>query len=301
MTDERLWSNVIFFLQIISNGLVTGAIFALVAVGFSLVFGVLGVFNVAHADFYTLGAYSAVWITVGTGLGSVFAPVAGAVIGAASGLLLYWLVLRRFSQHDLLTVFVATLGASYFIQNLLARVVGPDTKYAPSLFPTKTLVLFGDVRILVSQVVVLGAAIVLCLALHAWVQNSRIGRDMRAVSENERLAQSVGVNATMTMSITIAVGSAVAGLGGVIVTNFTQTANPYLAVQLGLPMIIVTMVAGAGSIAGTLVIGLGLGVIQSIASAFIGSSWQSIAGLVILVLVLVIRPQGLFGKRARLV
>lgn len=286
-------------IQIIIDGASIGATYSLVALGFTLVFGVLGVLNVAHADFYMLGAYVTLWIGTNAAAGPGPGAIVAIVAGAAAGVLLYLVVLRRIRQEETLAIFIATLGVSFFIQNLVARIVGPDTRASKPLFGT-TFYDIGGVQISNAQILLLGGTAVIAIALIVWIGRSNVGRDMRAVAESGFLARVVGVNVVATMVITIGVASAIAAAGAVLVTNVTQTVSPFLANEISLKMFIVALVAGAGSVGGAVIAGLGLGIAESFAVAYLGSSWQNVVGLVILVGVLMVRPQGLFGRVARI-
>jgi branched-chain amino acid transport system permease protein len=289
---------VIHFLQIVVDGLVIGSTYALVALGFTLVFGVVGVLNVAHADFYMLGAFVSVWIGVNAGLGAAAGIIAAILAAALAGIALYVIVLRRLAKEQMMAVFIATLGVSFFIQNFVARIVGPDTKAASPLFESEFHDI-GGVAISDAQILLLTATAVLGIGVIKWISLSGVGRSMRAVAENPTLSRGIGINIALVLVITIVVASAIAALGGVLVTNVTHTVSPFMSTEIALKMFIVAMVAGAGSVGGALIAGIGLGVIESFAVAYVGSSWQHIVGLLILVLVLMVRPNGLFGKVAR--
>jgi branched-chain amino acid transport system permease protein len=284
--------------QIIFDGVVIGSTYALVALGFTLVFGVVGVMNVAHSDFYMLGAYVSLWIGTNAGLGTVVGVLAAIAAGAGAGLLLYLVILRQLSQEQMMAVFIATLGLSFFIQNFVARFVGPDTVASTPLFHS-SFHSVGGIAVSDAQMLLLAATAVLGVGLVKWIGLSGIGRSMRAVAENGPLARMVGINVAMVLVVTVMVASAIAALGGVLVTNVTQTVSPFLSNEIALKMFIVAMVAGAGSVGGAVIAGVGLGIVESFAVAYLGSSWQHIAGFAILVAILMVRPRGLFGKVAR--
>jgi branched-chain amino acid transport system permease protein len=285
-------------IQIIVDGVVIGSTYALVALGFTLVFGVVGVLNVAHADFYMLGAFVSVWVGTNAHLGTVVGLLASVAAGALAGLAVYVVVLRRLKQDQVMAVFIATLGLSFFLQNFVARVAGPDTVAATPLFHS-SFHHIGGVAVSDAQLLLVASTAILALGLIKWIGLSDIGRSMRAVAENGPLARMVGINVAVVLVVTIMVASAIAALGGVLVTNVTQTVSPFLSNEIALKMFIVAMVAGAGSVGGAVIAGLGLGIIESFAVAYLGSSWQHIAGFVLLVAVLMVRPRGLFGKVAR--
>jgi branched-chain amino acid transport system permease protein len=197
-----------------------------------------------------------------------------------------------------MAVFIATLGLSFFVQNFVARVVGPDTVAATPLFSSGFHDIAG-VAVSDAQIVLVASTAVLAVGLVKWISISDIGRSMRAVAENGPLARMVGINVAAVLIVTVMVASAIAALGGVLVTNVSQTVSPFLSNEVALKMFIVAMVAGAGSVGGAVIAGIGLGIVESFAVAYLGSSWQHIAGFVILVVVLMVRPRGLFGKVAR--
>lgn len=285
-----------YVVQIVVDGVVIGSTYALVALGFTLVFGVLGTLNMAHADFYMLGAYVSLW--VGTSVGTLVGILAAVLAGAIAGALLYVIILRRLDQQDTVPAFIATIGISYFLENFIARIVGPQTQPSPPLFASTYHYIYG-VAISDAQILLIGATIVIGAAMSRWVGSSNIGRDMRALAENNFLARTVGVRAGLVMMVTLSVASGIAALGGVLVTNVTLTVTPFMAVEIAVDMFVVAMVAGAGSIGGSVVGGLGLGIAESFAVAYLGSAWQYIVGLLLLIVVLMVRPQGLFGRATR--
>jgi branched-chain amino acid transport system permease protein len=283
-------------IQIVVDGVVIGSTYALVALGFTLVFGVLGTLNMAHADFYMLGAYVSLW--VGTSVGALAGVLAAVLAGAAAGALLYLVILRRLDQQDVVPAFIATIGISFFLENIVARVVGPQTQPSPPLFPSTFHYIYG-VAISDAQILLIGATIIIGIGMSKWVGSSSLGRDMRALAENNFLARTVGVRAGLVMMVTLAVASAIAALGGVLVTNVTLTVTPFMSIEIAVDMFVVAMIAGAGSIGGSVVGGLGLGIAESFAVAYLGSGWQYIVGLLLLIVVLMVRPQGLFGRATR--
>jgi branched-chain amino acid transport system permease protein len=284
--------------QVIVDGLSIGSTYALVGVGFTLVFGVLGILNGAHADFYMLGAFVSLWIGTNAGAGALLGVLAAIPAGAVAGLILYVIALRRLSSEELTSVFIATLGVSFFLQYFVARIVGPEVHSSPPLFQS-TFHDIGGVFISDAQILLIGSTVIVTAALMLWIGKTTIGRDMRAVAENSFLARAVGVRAGVVMAVTIAIASAIAALGGVLVTNVSLTVTPFLSNEVALKMFVVAMVAGAGSVGGAAVAGIGLGIAESVTVAYAGSQWQDVAPLLILVLVLMFRPQGLFGKEAR--
>lgn len=286
------------FLQSLTEGLVLGSTYALVALGFTLVFGVLGVLNVAHPDFYMAGGYATWYVlgTVGGGIGMGF--VTAIAVGIIAAIVLYYVVLKRIPSDQPMGVFIATLGISMFLQNVIARVVGPDDRSFPALLPVPFhhvgLILVSD-----SEILVLGLMVGLVLALFWWIGRTSMGREIRAVSENRRVARMLGVNVSLVMITTLVVACVIAGVTGFVFGNLYGAINPFMAQPVALKMFVVSLVAGAGSFRGAVSVGLALGVLEALTASYIGSSWQDMGGLVALVAVLFLRPQGLFGSPVR--
>ncbi len=284
--------------QVGIDGIVIGSSYVLVALGFTLIFGVLKIMNVAHADVYMLGALIGLWVNSDTPLGSALWIAAALAAGAVFGGLLYLVVLRRLGQEQMLAIFIATLGVSFFVEYLIARILGSQARALPGLFRSRFHEMAG-VRISDAQILLLGATAAITVGLLAWMKYTSSGRNLRAVAENRLLADAVGVDTTAVTLTAVAVASAVAALGGVLVSNTTLTISPFSADEIALKMMVVTIVAGPGSVTGAALAGFMLGVVESASVAYLGSQWQNPVGLVVLCVLLLVRPQGLFGRSAR--
>jgi branched-chain amino acid transport system permease protein len=287
------------FAQVVLNGLVLGSEYVLVAIGFTLIFGVMGVMNVAQADFYALGPFVMIWISVNAGLGLALGAIIGMLSGLVLGVLYYWLVLKRLGEKDFLAAFIASVGVSYFIENLLTSIVGSQGSPVPGLLPDTFHVWVGLI-ISDPQLLLLGCTVVITVALLVCLSRTSFGRDVRAVAESRFLAAASGVNVRFVMVGSVAVASAIATIGGVLVSSTTLTVNPFSGGDIVLQMFVVAIVAGMGSVGGAAVAGFGLGIIESLTVQYWGSSWEMVSGLLVMVVVLMIRPQGLFGKKVRI-
>ena len=287
------------FLQVVLNGLVIGSEYVLVAIGFTLIFGVMGVMNVAQADFYALGAFVMIWVSVNAGLGIVVGAIIGMLSGLVFGLLYYFLVLRRLGEKDFFAAFIASVGVSYFIENLLTSIVGSQGQSVPPLVPY-VFHKWGGLLISDPQLVLLAATVVITVGLLIVLGKTPFGRDIRAVSESRFLAAASGVNCRAVMIGSVLVASVIATIGGVLVASTTLTVTPFSGGDVVLEMFVVAIVAGMGSVGGAALAGFGLGIIESMTVAYIGSSWEQVAGLLVLVVVLIARPQGLFGRQVRI-
>jgi len=295
------------FLQYVIDGLGTGTLYVLVAIGFTLVFGVMGLMNVAHADFYMLAAFGLFFLGGPEGLGwgvpaATLAVLTGALI---VGFALFHLVLKRLDKEIMIAFFVGTLGVSFFLENLVAKLADFRVRSVPSLFAIHTYVVNG-LYITNSVVVSLAAALVITFGLLAFLRYTETGHLLRAVAENAGLAQAVGIKTERMTLLAVLIASSIAVVGGLLYANTTSTADPFVANNVSLKMFAVAIVAGIGSVGGALVVGLFLGIAESLTlwvgvrGGFDGSQWQNVIGLVLMVVVLMTRPNGLFGKFERI-
>lgn len=287
------------FLQVVLNGLIIGSEYVLVAIGFTLIFGVMGVMNVAQADFYALGAFVMIWVGVNAGLGIVAGAVIGMLSGIILGLLYYFLVLSRLGEKDFFAAFIASVGVSYFIENLLTSIVGSQGQLVPPLL-TPTFHTWFGLLISTPQILLLGCTILITVGLLLMLSKTSFGRDVRAVSESRFLAAASGVNCRAVIIGSVVIASVIATIGGVLVAGTTLTITPFSGGDVVLEMFVVAIVAGMGSVGGAALTGFGLGVIESMTVAYVGSSWEQVSGLLVLVVILLIRPQGLFGRQVRI-
>ncbi len=287
-----------YFTQFLIDGLAIGSLYVLVTIGFTLVFGVMGLLNVAHADLYMVAVFVFLGVAQDLHFGIVLGAIAGIAAAGLVGALLFWQVIRRIDRNRTLSMFVATLGVSYFLENLVAKFVQFRTEAVPPLFQSK----FYDVSNLhfsTGQIVLVGSTLIIAVGLSQWLRRSNTGKLMRAVSENTHLAELVAIDTVRIMAIAVILASVIAGIGGLLVANTTLSVNPFVANDVSLKMFAVAVVAGVGSVDGALVVGLFLGMIESLTVGYFGSQWETVIGLGAMIIVLLVRPQGLFGKRLR--
>jgi branched-chain amino acid transport system permease protein len=287
------------FVQYLIDGIGVGCLYALLATGFTLIFGVMGIMNVAHADLYMAAVFGFLWIGADAGLGIAAGALAGVGIACVLGAVVFFGVLDRIDQSRPLALFIATLGVSYVIENVTARLVDFQTRSIPPLFPSQQLTLFG-LRLTTAQLVLLGVTVLLALGLTLWLQRTSVGRFTRAVAEDPVLAELVAIDTRRVRLTSVIIAAAMAAVGGLFVANTTLSIDPFVADRVSLKMFAVAVVAGIGSVQGALVVGLLLGMIEAITVGYGGSEWQSVVGLLAMVVVLMIRPNGLFGRARRI-
>ena len=238
-------------------------------------------------------------------LGVLAATISVLIGSLLVGFAMFHLILKRLDKEIMIAFFVATLGVSFFLENLVAKLADFRVRSVPALFTTHAYVIEG-LYITNSVMVSLAAALIITFGLLAFLNYTEPGQLLRAVAENAMLANGVGINTRGMTLLAVLIGSCIAVIGGLLYANTTSTADPFVANTVSLKMFAVAIVAGIGSVGGALVVGLCLGIAESLTlwvgvrGGFDGSQWQNVIGLVLMVVVLMTRPHGLFGKFERI-
>ena len=294
-----------FFQQLI-NGLALGSIYALIALGYTMVYGVLRFINFAHSDVLMLGAFAAFYLApvLTPILGAASIPLAFAVIVlsalicACLGMLIEFLAYRPLRSRPRLTVLITAIGVSLFIEftGQHEKVFGAATKSFPTLLP-KSDVGFGGLHVSSNDLVVLVLTAVLLAALWFIVQKTKLGMAMRAVSFNEQAASLMGVNVNRIISLTFGLGSALAAVAGIFYAMRAPGIEPLMGIQPGLRAFIAAVLGGIGNLPGAALGGLLLGVLETVFGGIPGvSNYRDAIAFAILILILLFRPAGLLGK-----
>jgi len=293
------------FLQQLFNGLFLGAIYALIALGYTMVYGILRFINFAHGEIYMVGAFTgyfmAGWLLNAVGLDPgwiilILVLLVSMVTCALLGVAIEWLVYRPLRNRPRLTVLITAIGVSLFLQYGGQSWLGAAPRAFPTLLP-KTSLSLGPVQATNLQVVVLVITGILILALRFFVMKTRLGKAMRAVSHNVQAASLMGINNDRVITVTFAVGSALAAAAGVLYAINYPTINPLMGLMPGLKAFVAAVLGGIGSIPGAAVGGLVLGVVETFAggSTFL-SPYRDAIAFGLLVLLLLFKPGGLMGK-----
>lgn len=283
----------------IVNGLALGMAYALIAVGYSMVFGVLRLINFSHGSVYAFGAYMVYFFTsIKVGL---FPSLLIAIL--LSGLLALTVdkvalePLRKKKSIPIATL-ITTIGMSFIIQNTLSvdYIFGADKRGFPSLnlFPP---ILIGNLTIQSSQIIMLVVAVLLLGVLTFIVQRTKVGLAMRAVEQNTRAAHMMGVNVNFVISLTFFIGGACAAIAGTLIAGYYGIISPTMGSTIGLKAFAAAVVGGIGMLHGAVVGGLVVGVAECIAAQYLGSNVRDPMAFVILILILIIKPTGFFGKK----
>ena len=287
------------FIQQLINGLSLGAIYALIALGYTMVYGVLRFINFAHSDVFMVGAFAGFYIGRGMAresLASGLVALAGAMLAcAALSVVIERLAYRPLRQRSKLTVLITAIGVSLLLENLGQFVFGAAPKAFPTLFPVHTFKL-ADLVISSNQLVVLVTALALLGALQYIVLRTKIGTAMRAVSFNQQAAALVGINNDRIISFTFALGSALAAAGGILYSLNYQAIDPLMGVLPGLKAFVAAVLGGIGNIPGAALGGLLLGVVETFVNGSRFSTFTDAIAFAILIGILLFRPAGLLGK-----
>ena len=286
------------FLNQILNGLSTGGMYALVAVGYTMVYGIAKMINFAHGEIIMVGAYIAYVATTLMGLPwylSVLLAVAGcALLGVVTEKVAY----KPLRNSGGLSVLITAIGVSYLLQNIFLVLFGSAAKTFPSYIPAGSVNFLGLTMSYVSLLSLVLTA-VCTISLLLFINKTKVGKAMRAVSEDKGAAELMGINVDSTISLTFAIGSALAAVAGIIYGMSYSLINPYIGAMLGIKAFISAVLGGIGSIPGAMVGGLVIGVAEAFTIAYISSTVSDAVVFGILIFILLVKPAGLFGKNIR--
>ncbi len=287
------------FLQQLLNGLSLGAIYALIALGYTMVYGVLRFINFAHSDVFMVGAFIGYYlgklVPEGTLWGGL-AVLAGAMLGCAVlGIIIERLVYRPLRGGPTLNVLITAIGVSLLLEYTGQIVFGAAPRTFPAIFPA-TAVHLGTLTISSNQLFVIGVALALMIALQLIVFKTKIGTAMRAVSLNPKAAQLVGVNNNVIISFTFGLGSALAAAGGILYALNYPSIDPLMGVMPGLKAFVAAILGGIGNIPGAALGGLLLGTVETFVAGSQFSTYKDAIAFAILIMILLFKPAGLLGK-----
>ena len=278
------------------NGLRSGSIYALIALGYTMVYGIAKMINFAHGDIIMVGAY----ILFVTGVGGLGLPPAVTVIAAIVLCALFGVLAEKIAYKPLrnappLAVLITAIGVSYFLQNLVLILMGATPIPFASIINVPAVSL-GGITISGITIVTLGVTIVCMTALLLFVQKTKTGAAMRAVSEDRGAAELMGINVNRTISLTFAIGSGLAAVAGLLFICQYESLQPTLGALPGIKAFVAAVLGGIGSIPGAILGGIVLGIIESLAKAYISTELADVISFLMLVIVLLICPAGIMGK-----
>ena len=287
-----------FLFQII-NGLHIGSIYALVALGYSMVYGIVKLINFAHGDIIMVGAYAAYVLLVLCGLPVWVAVIGSIVFCALAGVLIERIAYRRLlvKEAPRISLLITAIGVSYLLQNAALLIWSSNPKTFTSVVTGEALSLFGgQMQISKVTLVAIAACVVIMVALMLFTGKSKVGTAMRAVSEDKGAAQLMGINVNTTISITFAIGSGLAAIAGVLLCSAYPTLMPTTGSLPGIKAFTAAVFGGIGSIPGAFIGGILLGIIEIFAKAYISTQLSDAIVFAVLIVVLLVKPDGLLGK-----
>jgi len=287
------------FLQQVINGISLGSVYALLALGYTMVYGVLRFINFAHSDVFMVGSYVGFYLgpllpreTILGGLVSLVAAMLGC---ALLGILIERLAYKPLRQKSKLTVLITAIGVSLLIESLAQKFFEARTKPFPPIFPVRTLNI-GELSISTTQLIIIAITVILLFGLHYVVHKTKVGTAMRAAAHNLEAASLVGINTNGIITFTFALGSALAGAGGILYSVNYGSVDPLMGVMPGLKAFIAAVLGGIGHIPGAALGGLLLGLIETFLKGSRFSTYTDAAAFAILILMLLFRPAGMLGK-----
>jgi len=293
------------FFQQLANGVAWGSIYALIALGYTMVYGILRLINFAHGDVYMVGAFAAYFLARALGVGTVVnaSPLMAAVVLLGSmaicamlGVLIELLAYRPVRKSSRLTALITAIGVSLFLENAGIRIFGADPKFFPQVIAPRTIQLAEGVLVTNHQIMVVLVSLVLMVALTLFIQRTRTGKAMRAVAFNRDAASLMGIPVDRIITITFAVGSALAAAAGFLVGLTNPKIEPLMGIMPGIKAFVAAVLGGIGSIPGAMIGGLLMGISEYVVVGYITSTYRDAIAFVILIVVLLIKPAGLLGR-----
>ncbi|MFF5996368.1 branched-chain amino acid ABC transporter permease [Lysinibacillus sp. KU-BSD001] len=286
------------WIQQLVNGISLGSIYALIALGYTMVYGIIKLINFAHGDVFMLGAFIGFYAIARWDMHFIPALILAMALCAVIGVIIERVAYKRLRNATRIAALITAIGVSLLIEYTVIFFRGPSPEAYPKVIENKTIEILGA-QIGVQSILILVISFVLMMLLQFIVHQTKIGKAMRAVSHDADAARLMGINVDNTISATFAIGSALAGAAGVIFGIYYTRIDPLMGVLPGLKAFVAAVLGGIGIIPGAMVGGLVLGVVETIVSALGYSLWRDAAAFVILILILIIRPSGIFGKNTR--
>lgn len=284
------------FQQLI-NGISLGGIYALMALGYTMVYGIINLINFAHGDIYMVGAYVGFALTTFFNLGFLPSLLISMAITSLLGIIIEKVAYKPLRKSTRIAALITAISVSLFLQYTMMYFVGPQTRTFPEVLENKSLrFLNGNVILDMKNIYILVITIILMVALQFIVKKTKMGKAMRATSFDSEAAELMGINVNKVISFTFAMGSALAGAAGVLVGTYYNTINPLMGSLPGLKAFVAAVLGGIGIIPGAVLGGFSLGMIETIVSANGGLVFKDAVAFLILVLVLLVKPNGLLGK-----
>lgn len=285
----------VIFLRTLIGGLNLGAIYALIALGYSMVYGIAKMLNFAHGDIIMIGAYSGIVIVTGLGLPPIIAILLSCVICACLGMLIETLAYKPLRQASSLSVLITAIGVSYFLQNIALLIFGSQQKAYPS-FGDLGFFEFAGVKVDYITVMTLAITAIIMVGLTLFVNKTKMGKAMKATSEDKGAAELMGISSDKTILLTFAIGSFLAAIASAFYGATYVYIKPTTGSMPGIKAFTAAVFGGIGSLPGAMLGGIMLGVVEQFAKVYISTLWSDAIVFAVLIIVLLVKPTGLLGK-----
>jgi branched-chain amino acid transport system permease protein len=291
------------FLQQLVNGITWGSVYALIALGYTMVYGILRLINFAHGDIYMLGAFfgyfaaRALGAAVSSGPGNALLVLAAAMVGCGVvGFVIERLAYRPVRKSSRLAALITAIGVSLLLENGGILLFGADPKFFPQVIASRNLALGAGVTISNQQVIILVVSLTLMLGLRFIVLHTRVGKAMRAVSHSHTAAALMGISVDRIISFTFVLGSTLAGAAGMLVALQNPKIEPLMGIMPGLKAFVAAVLGGIGNIPGAVIGGLVMGVAEVMVVGYLSPTYRDAIAFVLLIVILLVRPAGILGK-----
>ena len=285
------------FLSYLINGISLGSVYAIIALGYTMVYGIAKMLNFAHGDVIMIGCYVVFLAMNGQGWPPLVAVVLSVIVCTVLGIVIEKIAYKPLRRATPLAVLITAIGVSYFLQNAALLLFGADTKSFTNVVTLPSLKLAGgSLTISGTTIVTVLACVIIMAGLMLFINKTKAGQAMLAVSEDKGAAQLMGINVDGTIALTFAIGSGLAAVAGVLLCSAYPSLTPYTGSMPGIKAFVAAVFGGIGSIPGALVGGILLGIIEIFGKAYISSQMADAIVFAVLIVVLLVKPAGLFGK-----
>ena len=286
------------FLSYLINGISLGSVYAIIALGYTMVYGIAKMLNFAHGDVIMIGCYVVFLAMNGQGWPPLVAVVLSVIVCTVLGIVIEKIAYKPLRRATPLAVLITAIGVSYLLQNVALLIFGANAQTFPSVIKWRGLSLAdGKLNISGETIITIAVCVIIMIALITFVHKTKPGQAMRAVSEDRGAAQLMGINVNATIALTFAIGSGLAAVAGVLLCSTYPSLTPYTGAMPGIKAFVAAVFGGIGSIPGAFIGGILLGIIEILSKAYISSQLADAIVFAVLIVVLLVKPTGLLGKK----
>ena len=286
------------FISNLINGISLGSVYAIIALGYTMVYGIAKMLNFAHGDVIMVGAYMSHCATAYLGLPAWVSVIIAMIVCTLLGVVIEAAAYKPLRKAGSLAVLITAIGVSYLLQNVALLIWGSNPKAFTSIVPFGAIKLFdGELTITPESILTVIACVIIMIALTIFTKKSKMGKGMRAVSEDKDAAELMGINVNVTISVTFAIGSALAAIAGVLLCSAYPTLQPTTGSMPGIKAFTAAVFGGIGSIPGAMLGGILLGIIEIFSKSYISTALSDAIVFAVLIVVLLVKPTGILGKK----